>query len=244
MKFYKPDGTKITEWKEFVEFYNSCYYLNGEKVKGASGKFVIQNSIYAEREIEKLIKKGIKNEIDIVHILAWKIGKIKHKESDKNNKFEYCKDWANAEKFQIKLYGENFDVRGLINYIIDKKDSLIIESEKNPQSVIEKLKNNSPDGIGTVYLITLLYFISKGTYPIYDRFAMMAVNAIIGDIKPGQTVKYEQLPGKNSKNFPNVIKKYEENYVVKLKNIFGDEYKNTRDIDRALWVYGHLFKSN
>ena len=48
-------------------------------------------------------------------------------------------------------------------------------NKSEPQEVINELKNNSPNGIGTVYLITLLFFISRGEYPIYDRFVKIAI---------------------------------------------------------------------
>lgn len=30
-------------------------------------------------------------------------------------------------------------------------------------------------------------------------------------------------------------------YIANLVSVFGNEYKLNRDVDRALWVYGHLF---
>ena len=33
-------------------------------------------------------------------------------------------------------------------------------------------------------------------------------------------------------------------YINKLEDVFGKEYQNNRNIDRALWVYGHLFPDN
>ena len=79
-------------------------------------------------------------------------------------------------------------------------------------------------GIGPVYLITLLYFISKGQYPIYDKFAHISLKMI--EEKDCQ--------------FNSLIK---DNYVTRLRNIFGKAY-NDSNVDRALWVYSHLFNDN
>ncbi len=247
MKFFKPDGTLFNDKNEFVVYYSKKYYLNSEKVKSSNGKPVIKSSEFIENEIDELLKSGIKDENDIIHIVAWKTGKIKHSDSEKTKKFIFHSDWSIDEKnkvYNIKRYGEEFDISNLAKFIVSNVDRLYKQSKSEPQEVINKLKNNSPDGIGTVYLITLLYFISRGEYPIYDRFAKIAIDAILFDKKPYDYVKYSELPNKNDKKFSQVINNYKKEYVDKLKEVFGDNYKSNRDIDRALWVYGHLFNSN
>lgn len=244
-EFYSPDGIPMNI-KEFVEYYNSGYYLDNEIVKGVNCS-VNQNSKFIEDKIDELLKHGIKDENDIIHILAWKIGKIKHKESENRKEFVYHSDWKineETKEYSIKRYRKKFEVLDFANYISSNIVELHIESKINPQNVIDKLKNKAPSGIGTVYLITLLYFISKGEYPIYDRFATMAINAILQGCRPREYVAYSELADKNSSKFSKVIDCYKKNYVDKLNDIFGSEYKSNRDIDRALWVYGHLFYSN
>lgn len=238
MKFFKPDKTEINK-KEFVNFYNSSYFLGGSSITGVS-----QNSKFVEDEIDGLLEDGIKNEIDVIHILAWKVGKIKHRESQEQKPFKYAADWIGAESYQMKRYGKNFDVSDFVKYIVSNVESLKSESKKNPQSVLNKLRDKAPKGIGTVYLITILYFISKGEYPIYDRFAQIAVDAITNEIEPGSSVVYKKLPGKNEKGFSTVMNYYEDDYIKKIEKIFGKKYKDSRDIDRALWVYGHTFISS
>ncbi len=245
MKFYKENEI-ITDNKEFIKYYNERYYLYTDKVISASNKSVFKNSEFIENQIENLLNNGIKDENDVIHILAWKTGKIKHKDSELNKKFEYYSNWLiNEDKkdYEITIY-DRIDVKTFAEYIVKNITVLESESIDNPQNVLNKLKDESPQGIGTVYLITLLYFISKGKYPIYDRFATMAVDAILNNKKPNDYVSYSELPNKNDKKFDEVINIYNKNYVNKLNEIFGDEYKSNRDIDRALWVYGHLFNNN
>lgn len=245
MKFYKENEI-ITDNKEFIKYYNERYYLYTDKVISASNKSVFKNSEFIENQIENLLNNGIKDENDVIHILAWKTGKIKHKDSELNKKFEYYSNWLiNEDKkdYEITIY-DRIDVKTFAEYIVKNITVLESESIDNPPNVLNKLKDESPQGIGTVYLITLLYFISKGKYPIYDRFATMAVDAILNNKKPNDYVSYSELPNKNDKKFDEVINIYNKNYVNKLNEIFGDEYKSNRDIDRALWVYGHLFNNN
>lgn len=92
-----------------------------------------------------------------------------------------------------------------------------------------------------MYIITLLYFISHGQYPIYDRFAWKAIQAICDDKKPGDVINALELPAKNTRAFDTVFDTYMIPYIEKLKSVFGATYQESRDVDRALWVYGHKF---
>ena len=252
-KFYAPDKKSELSKEEFIKIYSSNYFLEQnlseqtlEKEEVVKG--IRRSSKWVEEEIERLLKDGIKNENDIIHILAWKVGKIKHAESDQAESFVYSSDWNNCENFSAKLYGKELvesDFKKFIEYIqshiIDLEDKV---NKRDLQSVMNTLKEKSCAGIGTVYMITLLYFISRGTWPIYDKYAQVAVTAILKGRKPGDPIDYSELPNKNDSKFYTLMdetgayKKYVEN----LKGIFGSEY-NKRDVDRALWVYGHLFNT-
>lgn len=236
MEMYAIDGTRISQ-QEFITTYGNSYYIDQPKyVTGAS-----QSSRFTENEIDRLIANGIKEPIDVVHILAWKIGKIKHRES--NTSFVYAKDWENAEQYNVFRYKKPFDIKTISEYIANCISSLEAEAKSNPQQVLCELRDLNVDGIGTVYLITLLYFISRGAYPIYDRFAMMSVQAILNNKKPGDLVIVKELPDKSLSTFNHVFEERMKPFIANLNEIFGEKYKENRDIDRALWVYGHCFRS-
>ena len=74
---------------------------------------------------------------------------------------------------------------------------------------------------------------SKGKYPIYDRFAYKAIQAILNNHIP-----FDLIPEKNTLN-KNINDIYNE-YLKKLQNIFPENFSE-RKVDQALWVYGHLF---
>lgn len=229
---------------EFIEMYNKSYFRSTERVV----KGVTQNSKVAEDEIERILNEGIKTTNDVVNILAWKIGKIKHRETDENRKITFSKDWEYPYQFSIRRYGKEWKgIDEFVKYIVDNIADLQSLSKICPQGVLNKLQEQAPTGIGTVYLITLLYFISQGNYPIYDRFAYIALQGIKSGAEPFAT-KMEQitLPGKNSKKFKSVYEDYIEPYMQDISLVFGSDYNSSieeyRNIDRALWVYGHAFK--
>jgi len=242
MKFFKfhNDETYTQEDnKAFIEAYNNSYYIGKERLVPRT----IQNSRFAEQEIEDLLKEGIKSNCDVMNILAWKLGKIKHRETEDRKEIICHKGWENRKSCKVTRYGNYWDLTHFVEHIVKHKNDLEAKAEDSPQAVLDELKKVAPNGIGTVYLITLLYFISKGKWPIYDRFAMMALNAIKSGAEPGATVDCLELPAKNSDEFSNVMEILKEKYIKPLQEIFGDDYTKTRDIDRALWVYGHSFKA-
>lgn len=237
MKFFSVSGCEISR-DDFVSLYGTSYYIGNEKIVPG----ISRSSRFVEGEIDRLLREGIKSKLDIVHILAWKIGKVKHPKSD--SKFVYAKDWKDAEKYKATRYGKTFEIENMAGYVADNITMLKEKAEQDPQSVLFDLKNVGVAGLGSVYLITLLYFISGGKYPIYDRFAAMAVDAIRDEKLPGEEVRYHYLPDKNSKSFDTIMQDHMIPYIQKLNEIFGNSYQDNRNIDRALWVYGHLFKQS
>lgn len=154
----------------------------------------------------------------------------------------YASDWEEAENLRAKRYGRDFKLKNIAVYVTNNISDLEAMSNDNPQGVLNALRDQNTKGIGTVYLITLLYFISKGRYPIYDRFAEMALCAIKNGLKPSDKVPYTNLPDKNSRRFDRVVEDRLNPYINDLHTIFGKEAAKCRDVDRALWVYGHRFK--
>lgn len=91
--------------------------------------------------------------------------------------------------------------------------------------------------IGTVYMITLLFFFSKGKYPIYDKYAHIAAKAIYLNANP-KDIYYAEAPSKTERQ--KVFAMYNE-YCWLLEQIFGTKSIG-RPTDQALWVYGHCKK--
>lgn len=171
-----------------------------------------------EDRIITILEKGITNKSsidDITSIMEWKTGR---KATDgkistrRNEKYIVLNDILN-----------NFPNKNTID------------------SFVDFVLNHRVDGIGPVYTITLLFFASKGTYPIYDRFADLALKAIKDNANPlNASYSYTQLPD----NFKKRYNKYIEdlNIITADKSIqFTGNTDESRKLDRALWVYGHMF---
>lgn len=234
--FYTQEKQIISEG-EFLKLYGDSYYLC--EPRAVSG--VSQNSKKAEEIIEHILKNGISDKEDVKKILAWKIGKVDHKKSEKEQDFCFTKDWEETGMQNLKTRYHTLDLDPISSYITDNCDELRQLSITDPQEVLNRLSAIETKGLGTTYLITLLYFISGGKVPIYDRFAAMALEAITHDRKPGEWIHINKLPDKDSKKRSGkVIDNYIEPYKMQLIDIFEDKWQ-CRDIDRALWVYGHSF---
>ena len=246
MKFYMPNGEEISAEK-FVKEYSNDYFLKEIGEQGLVPNLG-RSSKYIEKEIEKILYKGIKNERDVARIIAWKILKIKHRESEDNQKFVYASDWVNAEQLSVTRYSNPFPLDTIAHDITSDIKKLEKLATEDPQGLLNTINKPEYKGMGSVYLVTLLYFLSKGAYPIYDQFAMMALTAIKGNTTPkaGEKVvvdvEFTDLPVKESKGFSHVMENEMAIYISMLNEIFGEEWKTNRDIDRALWVYGHLFE--
>ncbi len=62
-------------------------------------------------------------------------------------------------------------------YCLDKGDQFAVQSAWNRLLDLanDKRYKEIMKGIASVYLVTLLHFITDGEYPIYDRFAMASL---------------------------------------------------------------------
>ena len=249
-KFFYPCGKEIPSQNEFIEFYIKKYYLKEDGSDNCPLTYKItkgcrkvgQSSRYVEGIIDSILRNGIKSCDDLTNVIAWKIGSIKHKESTKGKIVYYDKNnptktWHGAP---ILIDGED----GLFC----KVESVRNVWETKPTKALEMLKEQ--DGIGPVYAITILYFLSQGEYPIYDQFAHFALMGI----KCGESPEKRKFTDKDREkeiDMVNITKKnsltdifnnYIEHYIDRLNCIFKDQWKHDRDVDRALWVYGHLYK--
>ena len=270
-----PEKNEDERKKEFIKYYSQDYFL---KEHGNSGIVpgLSRSSKFVEDVIIEILHSGINSRMDVARILAWKTGKIKHRCSEENKKkgcFIYSIDWSNLQEFEsndnlnalpdemcVRLYSKEFNfqigkIAGLLlgnRYNLEK--TLDSNTEDGWKTLLQKLnrllcKDNCVQYVGTVYLITLMYFISKGKYPIYDRFAMKAIRAIEEE---GVIPKKGSIPYKELKIVDKVINDESEySYKIYMDNLnrifpqeefqFDEKGLAKRELDQALWVYGHLF---
>lgn len=214
-----------------------------EEVDKESGKVIKTLYCFLCKVEEKAFK--LRNDKEYTELLD----KLK-----KLNKKRFEKLQENSEEIEKEIKETEDDIR------------------KKQQKILDKLTEDSLDGIGSVYLVTFMYFITQGDMPIYDIFAMMALDAIYPSDEHdalsfgsshsqtlGAYIKPRDLPQKNQAGFENLFSdngrynKTYQIYIKKLKRFVEDynkalpegqkvTYEKCRDIDRALWVYGHFFQ--
>lgn len=243
MSFYDCSGNRLSV-EEFVDYYSSAYSYNGSRIESIRYS---QSSPFIEEQVEQILCGHIKEYKDLARIIAWKIGKIRHKES--RISFIYAKDWVGCEERNPMRFGKEMQLKNLCNFILKNIECLEKMAITNPQECLNVLRDESVDGIGTVYLITLLFFLSHGKQPIYDRFAMTALIAYEKNYKVpkdkkklscNEKIVVPMLPGKTEDSFSEIYLNEYGEYIKRLDSL-GVDYKNKRKVDQALWVYGHAF---
>ena len=150
-------------------------------------------------------------------------------------------DFEDIKKILEWKTGRKANGKGIIQtqYGINISDVISNFPGENDIDSFAKMKVS---GIGPVYKISLLFFATKGEYPIYDQFADLGLRAIRENAEP-QKKKYEYK--ELTDNFKTKYTQYIE-YLDQLSKEYSIEYKGNTDecrkLDRALWVYRHMFK--
>lgn len=290
-----PEEHRVPEdIQSFVNTFEPIYFLPKSKDE-ANYQYLFsisQSQRWIEDEMEKLLwdKTYTWKPSDVIHLLAWKMGRINHNDSkneyiyvgndekDAEQRIAWSKDaeqriaWSDGTndkhpylratnrsgniEFIDNLVSNILKYRDCYSKYEKHKDGFVVcprEMLKDLRKIlqIESPKAKTIKGIGSVYLITILYFVSSGKYPIYDRFAAMALQALLCGKKPGTKIQIRDLPDKTSDSFLNMLddpnsayKEYINSLEIVSKMYYDgkkDGYQIDRRLDRALWVYGHLF---
>lgn len=141
-------------------------------------------------------------------------------------------------------FDKEFDEEKIIRIVADFFDEINERKKSKGTNVFQ--------GIGTVYSLALLYFISQGRVPIYDKFVHIALKALYFEKKPTEHIFYGSPADKKTDTVIALMREY----MWLIKNTVGherllrksikgksDNIADIRKADRALWVYGHLFKN-
>ena len=227
ISWYFANGEKGEHIADFVNEYKDYMYPTSEPLV-IDGKKILNNtsSKDADDEIVKLLTNGIRRKDDIKKIIEWKTGNKFIDDSDTLNTYNHGK--SDLSTF-INAVTENLEE-------LTKKGKMPEDAAKVAFIRLHKIKKDTrAKGIGSVYLLTILYFLSNGEWPIYDRFAHIACLAIKNGIEPLKRVKYIPLDGYLEWAWDDYLE-----YCGLLREIFGKS-NISREQDRALWAYGHCF---
>lgn len=181
--------------------------------------YFYRNGASCDEQIMRLFGKRL-DENDVAEILHWKTGNV--------IKIEGKRKFVNTRRG--KIFADD------ILEILKKVSLEEIKENNYAKDTFQELCNI--ENMGEVYAAAFLYFVSGGYYPIYDRFARMALTALEDDnIKIGDSVRFKSLSWNSYLT-----------YIDELTRNFGDNWRTNieenRRIDRALWAYGHMFKEN
>ena len=205
MKFFYPDGRKIegdqdVAVEKFRSFYSGVYHYEN------------WDAVIPERLIQGILSSDALAEDDVVSILKWKTGINAYDEKAETLKARHPIDIRDVCK-KLPFDGLDLDSKGTA-----RKRVL---SYADAKALIENLMNVC--GIGATYALTLLYFMSKGAYPIYDQFAHRALIAIREDREIGAVVSDADLRADVA--LDKAVSSWFDNYVCIFKGSIVEKFR-------------------
>jgi hypothetical protein len=164
--------------------------------------------------------------------LAWKIGAIDHRASTASVV------WKPAG-FPTALIGGRYkwNFSQSITYLATNMATIVNQLAANPAYLLNlKLPGT---GFGPTNKLAIQFFTTHGSEPIYDVYAhkgALAIDQNLSPVAPRQPVAGYK-PAQTWSDY--------QSFKSLLRRIGLQPHGNrfiSRDDDRALWVYGHLFK--
>lgn len=278
LNLYKPNGNRCKSIREFITVYSGKEYK----------RLTNDDCSIADDLADKLLNADAFDEEngreEVFFILAWKMGGINYSETNKSADHQKENDLENI-RYKSKWIWNNENPQANnngnaitpLNILLDTivrlgkkkaewKNRIFTENREEATEILESLAKLKANQIGAVYLITLLYFLTNGRWPIYDKFAYIALRGIKEGMNPFGKKEIEfrdRMPSKdknfpdrfidNMKNLLNITEEKRNQYTeyVDWIKAFELAYQNedgfcsyiqSRDIDRALWAYGHYYK--
>jgi len=240
MTFFDQLGNPI-QCQEWLKTYEPYYFLNGptldRRINGRN-----QSSRFVEDQVCALLTQVTPplSQQDLALAMAWKIGGlIDHRRSEANQKIEHLQqNWPIG--LTAKGQYRTLDFSRSIPSLANNMNTILKQiSQNNPQYLFELAPQL--EGFGNVYILTILFFLTQGKYPIYDKYAHIAGQAINQDLSPGSFVDYKGL-----QKWGDYI--HYMGLLGPINKACHQQFGNSSTFisrleDRALWVYGHFFKS-
>ena len=224
-------------FEEFIARFSKAYCRDSTKEEGVCYS-------QSDETIElKILSGSCFNRREFARMLAWKIGKIRPNQEG-NDGIIYYKDWLNCEKSNPQIRGREFQLQEYFDRISSSKEILALIDKDDVEGCINCLMSCKVRGIGPVYSIAVLFFLSKGKYPIYDRFVKTALDVLYSS--DGKSIPKRGDSAKCGEVNPQVYLDFRRKMDSLYKELYpGEEidYIKNRELDRALWVYGHGFIS-
>ncbi len=258
-------NSDILNAADFIKKYKKFYFENTKNEYDAKEKkdLGLQNVRPVNKEaedyiIDEKLKKGIYDK----EVFAWKVGRIEryddekkevkynHKSFDKDDKSDnYITIRGKVKKADFEKFSINVNSIKNITWSIENSDKIDYEEDyeiiagKNSNYYILKEKSTFLSGFGPVNIINAMFFVSKGIAPIYDMFAHKAIRALALDMNPCEIFMGANPDKRDVKSVMIMYKEYISLLRKRFPDYIGkDDMFIPRDLDRALWVYGHATK--
>jgi hypothetical protein len=226
--FFDQTGNAIS-YGQWLGTYGPPYFLGGPPLGRKVGRRN-QSSHWIENQIDGLLAQPMPpSQADLTLALAWKIGAINHVASISSVHFK-------PANFQTALVGGRYkwNFSQSIPYLAANMAAIAHQLATNPAYLLNlKLPGT---GFGPTNKLAMQFFITHGSEPIYDQYAHKAALAIDQNLRPGLI-----LGGYK----PVMTWSDYQNFKLLLRRIGLQAHGGmftSRDDDRALWAYGHLFR--
>lgn len=241
MQFLDPDKNPIN-CSQFLEIYEPYYYLSGPTYKERlTTKH--QAAPYVEKVMREYLEKAGTAKLggdigvdELKFILGWKKRLIKRVPSQKKQKIVYDPVWKNSNRDRA---GRDFTKD--MNHLVEDMEAF---NHTVQSSQIEKTFNFASNKKRYPYmtptlLLTIAAFLSRGRYPIYDRYKDIATIAIKRNARVGGYLKYDSIT--TAEEYLAFLDRIKELKQICPKNFDHPKMFISRSADRALWAYGHFF---
>jgi hypothetical protein len=231
--FHDQQGRQIP-YAQWLRIYRPYYFLGGptygRRINGRN-----QSSLWVESQIDALLLQPVSlSQADLTVAMAWKIGLIDHAASQATSTVVYRPTtWPATLTANNGYRRVNFSQS--IPWLAANMGAICHQLASNPQSLFNLKSSQVLGGFGPTYRLTLQFFVSHGSDPIYDRFAHLGALAIDQGLPPGVAVQnYRPVQSWND---------YQAFQALLRRNGFQPQGTMfvSRDDDRALWAYGHFF---
>jgi hypothetical protein len=238
MKFFDEGGNRIG-YQEWLATYEPYYFLNGPTLSRRITRRNQTSRLVESRVCSLLNQTAPMSQQDLILAMAWKMGLIDHGASDIQQKIVFAQDWPATLTASTQFGVRDFSAS--IPFLAGKMATASAEVNRgNPRYLFDLA--GKLEGFGPVYILTVIFFVSGGKFPIYDRYAHIAAQAIHEELSPENNIQYKQLSKWSD---------YERymSTLARVRNVYPAESQNSsmfvsRSLDRTLWVYGHFFNND
>jgi hypothetical protein len=224
--------------QQWLKVYEPYYFLGGPK-RGRTINARNQSSRLVEDGVCSLLSRpGVLSADDLMRIMAWKIGLIDHRGSEKARTILYKQNWPVT--LTARLQFRTLDFSASLPALARSMPAILNELRRNNPQYLFDMTPQLP-GFGYVFILTVLFFVSQGAFPIHDKYAHVAAIAIHEGLPPGSMVRYRAI--QKWRDYEGYVKLLEGVSEACPKGPGQPPMLVSRPLDRALWVYGHFFQT-